>query len=502
MEIVYDILGYSVLILYCVILTYISLYCLLQLHLLYTYRKAIKQEEATKEVKYLRSEVANDHPFVTIQLPIFNERYVVQRLLDSISQLDYPKSRMEIQVLDDSTDDTVQITAEKVSELRKEGFLIEHLHRSNRSGYKAGALKDAMPYVRGKFIAIFDADFLPKPNFLKNTIPHFQDPKVGIVQSRWEHINQDYSIITRLQAFQLNVHFTVEQSGREYGKYMLQFNGTAGIWRKATIEDAGGWEADTLTEDLDLSYRAQLKGWKISYLEELGSPAELPAEMNGLKSQQYRWMKGGAETAKKLLPQVWKSQLTLPQKMHATGHLMASTIFLFVFLAAFFSVPVLIFMEHKAMDPAFLQVFLISMMSIIAVYFTANVSSPYIGWGTNFKNIRKFAVMFPMFLSLSMGLSLHNSLAVLHGYLGKKTAFVRTPKFNIKDLNDSFKNNLYLGGKLSFSTVIEILLAIYFAFAIWYALDSSYGAFLIFHLLLMIGYSSIAFYSIKHLNMK
>jgi cellulose synthase/poly-beta-1,6-N-acetylglucosamine synthase-like glycosyltransferase len=502
MEVIYDILGYSVLIIYCLILTYISLYCFLQFHLLYKYRKA-KREGQNETNPPLKSD--NDlsrYPFVTIQLPIFNERYVIQRLLKNISQLDYPKERMEIQVLDDSTDDTVEITAKEISSMRQKGYQIEHLHRSNRQGYKAGALKDAMPYARGEYIAIFDADFLPKPDFLMATLPHFQDPKVGIVQTRWEHINQDYSLITKLQAFQLNVHFTVEQTGREYGDYMLQFNGTAGVWRREAIEDAGGWEADTLTEDLDLSYRAQLKGWKVSYLEEMGSPAELPAEMNGLKSQQYRWMKGGAETAKKLLPVVWKSPLSLSKKMHATGHLMASTIFLFVFLAALLSVPVLIFMDYKMMDPTFLQVFLLSMLSIIAVYFTANVSSPSIGWGTNFKNIRRFALIFPMFLSLSMGLSLHNAMAVMHGYLGKKTAFIRTPKFNIQRLDDSFKGRLYLSRHLSFSTIVEILMAAYFGFAIIYALLQGYGAFLIFHLLLVIGFSAIAYYSIKHLNAK
>ena len=281
------------LVVYSVGLMAITIYCLLQFHLLYYYK--------TKKNKYLLQvntphDESLDLPIVTIQLPIFNERYVVQRLLTSITALDYPKSKMEIQVLDDSTDDTVEITAKEVEKYSEQGFDIKHITRTDRTGYKAGALKSATTFAKGEFIAIFDADFLPEEDFLMKTMKHFADPKIGVVQTRWEHLNQNYSLLTRVQAFQLNVHFTVEQLGRKVGNLLLQFNGTAGVWRKETINDAGGWEADTLTEDLDLSYRAQLKGWKIIYLEDVTSPAELPSEMNGLRSQQFRWMKGGAET--------------------------------------------------------------------------------------------------------------------------------------------------------------------------------------------------------------
>jgi len=275
-------------------------------------------------------------PMVTVQLPLYNEQYVVERLIDTIAEFDYPKDRFEIHILDDSTDETLDIVKRKVEEYKAKGFQIEQILRTVRQGYKAGALKDGTVFAKGEFLAIFDADFMPKPDFLKKTVPFFQDPKVGVVQTRWEHINQNYSLITKLQALQLNVHFTVEQVGRMQGDYFLQFNGTAGVWRKSTIEDAGGWEADTLTEDLDLSIRAQMKGWKIKFLEEIGSPAELPAEMNALKSQQFRWMKGGAETARKMLPTLWKSKdLTTRQKIHATQHLFASSVFLFVFLPVF-----------------------------------------------------------------------------------------------------------------------------------------------------------------------
>ena len=220
--------------------------------------------------------------------------------------------------------------------------------------------------AQGEFIAIFDADFLPRKDFLLNTVPYFKDDNIGVVQTRWEHINQNYSLLTKLQAMQLNVHFTVEQQGRKSGNYMLQFNGTAGVWRKSTIADAGGWEADTLTEDLDLSYRAQLKGWEIIFLEKFGSPAELPAEMNGLKSQQFRWMKGGAETARKMLPTIWKSDLNVSQKIHATGHLLGSTIFIFVLISGVFSVPLLFALQNIGFDIRYFGFFLSGLLSVIA----------------------------------------------------------------------------------------------------------------------------------------
>jgi len=318
------VLYYILLAIYSFVLLYITVYCVMQFQLLYHYNRNRRVRE--NSIKTLNGSYL---PFVTVQLPVFNELHVVERLIEKICAFDYPSDRIEIQVLDDSTDETADIARKKVAYYREKGVQIQHLHRENRVGYKAGALHDALPLAKGELIAIFDADFLPRVDFLKKTIPYFEDREVGVVQTRWEHINQSYSLITELQALQLNVHFTVEQGGREAGDFMLQFNGTAGIWRRSAIEDAGGWEADTLTEDLDLSYRAQLKGWKIKYREEIGSPAELPVEMNGFKSQQFRWMKGGAETARKILPKVWRSALSFNQKLQATIHLLGSTIFIF-----------------------------------------------------------------------------------------------------------------------------------------------------------------------------
>ena len=480
--------------LYVVALIYIMVFCLMQFHLLYHYRK--NAEVSSEDFEDTKDE---DLPFVTIQLPIYNELYVVERLIDNIAKFDYPKDKYEIHILDDSTDETVQIALAKVEEYKAKGFNIEHITRSNRVGYKAGALKEGTKFAKGKFLAIFDADFLPNPDFLRQTIPHFANEKVGVVQTRWEHINEDYSLITRLQAFQLNVHFTVEQMGRYNADYLLQFNGTAGIWRRECITDAGGWEADTLTEDLDLSYRAQFKGWKITFLEDITSPAELPAEMNGLKSQQHRWMKGGAETAVKLLPTVWKSNISLGQKIHATSHLLSSSIFLFIFFIGVSSVP-LVFML-KGFDFDYLGFFLISLLTIIVVYYNANVRKVWKD-GLTVNNFLKFIFLFPVFLAISMGLSFHNSIAVIQGLRGKKSPFVRTPKFDIKGLTDSFAKDKYHYKDINKVTIFEGLLAIYFMMAIIGAIVVGNTSFIIFHTLLAFGYSTIFFFSIKHSKAK
>jgi cellulose synthase/poly-beta-1,6-N-acetylglucosamine synthase-like glycosyltransferase len=523
------ILAYAVLAIYTLALLYITVYCVMQFNLLYYYKKSQRQQESKPPLATAANAVSTqttqraahatnhgtmvaeaavaeqDYPFVTVQLPIFNEKYVIERLIDSITQFDYPKDRFEIHILDDSTDETVEITRRKVEEYQRKGFQIEQITREIRKGFKAGALKEGTKFAKGEFIAIFDADFLPKPDFLRNTIPYFQDPEVGVVQTRWEHINEDYSLITRLQALQLNVHFTVEQRGRMEGNYLLQFNGTAGVWRRQTIEEAGGWEADTLTEDLDLSIRAQLKGWKIQYLEEVGSPAELPVEMNSLKSQQFRWMKGGAETARKMLPTVWRSELTLNQKIHATSHLLASTVFVFVFIVGVFSVPLLFLLGDLialGFSKNFFAIFLTGLLSIIGVYYVANVQSPVHKDESLNKSIYKFLFLFPLFLALSMGLSLHNTVAVIQGYRGKKSPFVRTPKFNIRNIKDSFMKNNYLPKKLTWTTFFEGLLALYFLGGVAGALYIQNTTFIVFHLLLALGYGAIFFYTLRHLSLK
>lgn len=490
-------LAYTLVAIYVATLTYILLFCLLEFHLLLQYKRSYWRD-ALPEAKTAQDEKL---PFVTVQLPIYNERYVIARLIDRIAEMDYPKDRYEIHILDDSTDETVDIVREKVEEYQAKGYHIAQITREVRTGFKAGALRDGTQYAKGEFLAIFDADFLPRRDFLKATIPHFENPEVGVVQTRWEHINEDYSLITRLQALQLNVHFTVEQQGRKAGNYMLQFNGTAGVWRKETIADAGGWEADTLTEDLDLSIRAQLKGWEIVYLEKFDSPAELPIDMNGLKSQQFRWMKGGAETARKMLPTVWRSKMPLGKKIHATGHLMASTIFVFVFMTGVVSVPVLFALNLLDINMAYFSYFLISLLSIIAVYYVGNVQAA-LKKESYAKKLFKFLVLFPVFLSLSMGLSLHNSVAIIQGYLGKKSAFIRTPKFAITGKREDLKKRTYRNYKLDWTTIFEGILAVYFLLAVVAGIYYQNTAFIFFHTLLALGYGSIFFYTVRHLNLK
>jgi cellulose synthase/poly-beta-1,6-N-acetylglucosamine synthase-like glycosyltransferase len=437
-------------------------------------------------------------PFVTIQLPLYNELYVVDRLIDSIAKFDYPKNKFEIQILDDSTDETVDIVAKKVEQYKKLGFDIYQHRREIRTGYKAGALKEGMEICKGEFIAIFDADFLPDPLFLKKTLPHFKDQKIGVVQTKWEHLNKDYSLLTRLQAFGLDAHFTVEQTGRNYGNHFINFNGTAGIWRKSCIKDAGGWEADTLTEDLDLSYRAQLKHWKFKYLEELGSPAELPAAMNALKNQQFRWTKGAAECTRKNLLKVLKNkELPFNTKLHALFHLMNSSIFICIVLLSVLSIPMLIiknnFVEYKLLFK--LGGFFISSVIFLSIYYFVSLSS---GYKNKLKAFGHFIFLFPLFLSVSMGLSLHNAIAVIEGYMGKKSPFIRTPKFNILENKDVWQKNKYLVSSVSFLTVLEFIFTIYFLGGIVSAFYYNDFVLIPFHIMLFLGFGYVTFYSLFH----
>ncbi len=507
------ILVNTIFVLYTLTLLLITFYCLMQLNLLYNYKRFHWRQKTNPASPYYKgkpsvgptmngSEKPKPYlPFVTIQLPVFNEMYVVERLIDNIMQLDYPKDRFEVHVLDDSTDETLDITGNKVAEYKAKGFQIEQIRRKDRKGFKAGALKDAMAMAKGEFIAIFDADFLPKKDFLKNTLHHFENEKTGVVQTRWEHLNENFSLITRLQALQLNVHFRIEQQGRKSGNYLLQFNGTAGIWRRETINDAGGWEADTLTEDLDLSIRAQLKGWEIVYLEEVGSPAELPAEMNGLKSQQFRWMKGGAETARKMLPTIWQSDLRLGQKFQATLQLMASSVFVCIFVMGVLSVPALFLLGQWKFSTDFMAWGLSGFFAFLLVQYVANVEAPARDGGY-WKRLFKFILLFPLFLALSMGLSLHNTVAVIQGWLGKQSAFIRTPKFNIQGLKDTFRQNKYMTTKITWTTFFEGVLAIYFLTAIFFGHDMKNISFLALHILLALGYGTTFFYTLKHLKYK
>ena len=494
-----DLLYGGVLAAYLLVLAYVTVYCLMQLHLLSSYlrdRRAPSPSPAAPA----------RWPTVTVQLPLYNERYVATRIIDAVCGFDYPTDRLQVQVLDDSTDDTVDIVAHCVMRWRAAGIDIEHVRRERRHGFKAGALADAMSAVTGEFIAIFDADFVPAPDFLKTSIPHFDAPEVGVVQSRWEHLNEDYSIITRLQALQLNVHFTVEQRGRRAAGLFAQFNGTAGVWRRACIEDAGGWRALTLTEDLDLSVRAQLRDWQIRYLEDNRAPAELPMEMSAFKSQQHRWMKGGAECSRILLPQVWRSRkLTLTEKLHSSAHLLGSSIFVFVFLIGVLSLPTALAVIHFDLHPALFSVFLSATLAVGAVYWVANVQSSWREESTG-ESTWRFLVLFPAFLSLSMGLSLHNGIAVLQGFWGKRSEFVRTPKFALDGSGaqalDRIAANVYRGRRWSWITVGEGVLALTFAAATVIGILTGYTFFSLFHAMLAVGYGTIFGFTVRHASLR
>ncbi len=357
-----------------------------------------------------------------------------------------------------------------------------------------------MKAAQGEFTAIFDADFLPRPDFLRKTLPVFFDEKIGVVQTRWEHLNEKYSLLTRLQALMLNVHFRVEQRGRHAGGYLLQFNGTAGVWRRSTIEDAGGWQPDTLTEDLDLSIRAQLCGWKISYLNEVGSPAELPSEMNGLKSQQFRWTKGGAQVARKMLPSVWRGGLGFGQKLHATVHLLSSSIFPVILLMGLASLPVFVF--WKKLAPTVGDPFLWGfggLAAFLVVQFAAN-AWPYLKGGNFLGRLLSLVVLLPFFMAVMMGLALHNSIAVAEGWLGIKSAFIRTPKFNILSVNDTLSRREYLTSKIPLVTLLESLLALVFLAAVVWGFFTGNLGFVWLHGALALGYVMVVFYTLKHLS--
>lgn len=480
-------MEYVLIFLYAFSLLLIFLFSLGQLHLTWYYLRSKKKRNNPTV------DTALDYPKVTIQLPIYNERYVIERLLQSVTAIEYPKEKLEIQVLDDSTDDTVEIIAKLIEALKLEGFNIHHIRRSDRVGFKAGALQYGLEICSGEFIAIFDADFMPQPDFLIKTIPSFSKKNVGMVQTRWGHTNENYSLLTRLQAFGLDAHFSVEQTGRNFANSFINFNGTAGVWRKKTIIDAGGWSADTLTEDLDLSYRAQMKNWDFVYLENIVSPAELPVIMSAVKSQQYRWNKGAAETARKNLGKVLQSNASITRKIHAVLHLLNSSVFICVLLASMLSVPILYIKDYKP-EFEFLfilgNIFLLGFFSISFYYWIANKA-------IRPENKSYFFRLFPAFLTVSMGLSLHNTIAVLEGFFGFKTPFIRTPKFNIFSKTDSWKDNIYIKQKLNGVTFSEALLCLYFIFGIVSGIALNDLGLLIFHLMLTLGFGFVFYNSVK-----
>ncbi len=484
-----------ILVIYAICLVLIFFYSVLQLSLSVAYAKTRKKraDERTPEMDI------NKAPSVTIQLPMYNELYVAERIIESAAEFEYPRDKFEIQVLDDSTDETKDVIANKVAQIAAQGVNIKHIHRVDRTGYKAGALDAAMDKVEGDFIAIFDADFVPEKDFLLKTMPYFQNDSIGVVQTRWGHLNKDYSILTELQAFGLNGHFAIEQGGRNSSGHYINFNGTAGIWRKKCIEEAGGWEHDTLTEDLDLSYRAQIKGWKFKYLENVISPAELPITMSALKNQQHRWMKGGAECFIKMWRRIIGAEnVKFGDKVHALSHLFNSSVFLFILTLSILSVPVLHIKDSFSDLNYYIKfgsVFIISTLFLMYYYWLSYRDKTNNTLGSMFRFFGRFV----QFLIVSMGLSLSNTIAVIEGYLGIKSSFVRTPKFNVATKSE-FKGNKYDKKSISLLTIGEGLLMVMFGFtAINRALYQDLGM-VPFHLMLAVGYGLVFFYTLAELR--
>jgi len=407
-------------------------------------------------------------PRVTVQLPLFNEVYVAERLIEAVARMDYPRELLEIQVLDDSTDDTRQVARAAVERHRAMGYDIVYLHREDRQGFKAGALQAGMKQARGEYLLIFDADFVPVPDVLRKSLPYFADPRVGMVQARWEHLNREFSLLTRIQSIFLDGHFVIEHTARHRSGRFFNFNGTAGIWRRRCLEEVGGWQADTLTEDLDASYRAQLAGWKFVYLKDLAVPAELPVDMNGFKSQQHRWTKGSIQTGKKLLPAVFRSDFPWKVKIEAFFHLTNNFSYLLVMLLALLIVPSMVIRERIGWRRLILldfPLFFGATFSFIAFYFS---SQREIG-----RRLKPTLRYLPFLMSVGIGLSLNNVQAVIEAIFNRQTEFTRTPKYRIEGVRGEWRSKKYRATR-NFSALGEAVLAAYFLVAIGVCVRENY----------------------------
>jgi len=423
-----------------------------------------------------------DLPRVTVQIPSYNEMYVIERVIGGACALDYPRDRLEIQVLDDSTDETRRIAAAAVSRWRERGMDIRYIHRSERTGYKAGALENGLRTARGEFIAVFDADFVPRPDFLHQVIHHFTDPDVGMVQARWEHLNRSYSLLTRAQAIFLDGHFMMESFVRFASGRFFNFNGTAGVLRRATIEDAGGWEHDTLTEDLDLSYRAQLKGWKFVFLPDVTAPAELPVEFNAFKAQQCRWAKGAMQTCKKVLPQVLRSSLSRGQKLEAFYHLTGNISYPLMLLLSLALFPALIVRYNQGWFELVLidlPLFILAFSSVSTFYITSQRALH--------KDWKKRIIYLPVLMSIGIGMCVAGAKAVLEGACGVRTPFVRTPKFSVQGNKGEWKSKKYRG-RTGFVPWIELGLGFYYSYMVIYSVQMGVYGILPFLMLFQFGF--------------
>jgi cellulose synthase/poly-beta-1,6-N-acetylglucosamine synthase-like glycosyltransferase len=424
----------------------------------------------------------NPLPSVTIQLPLYNEMYVADRLIEAVCAIDYPPELLEIQVLDDSTDETQSIAQLAVRRYSAQGIDIKYIHRQDRIGYKAGALEAGLKVARGEYIAIFDADFIPAADFVRRLLPHFADSRVGMVQARWGHINQDYSLLTKAQSILLDGHFVLEHGGRNRGGRFFNFNGTAGIWRRVAIDDAGGWQHDTLTEDLDLSYRAQLKGWRFVFLPDVIAPAEVPVEMNAFKSQQHRWAKGSIQTCRKLLPLILRANVPFGVKAEAFFHLTANFNYILMCVLSVLIFPSMVIRYNMGWYEMLLidvPLFFAATFSFCNFYVVCQ-REIYPDWRARLKYV-------PFLMSVGIGLSVNNTRAVFEALFNKQSEFARTPKYRIEANADEWVGKKYRQS-VAVQPLIELALGLYFTATVFYALANGIYGTLPFLVLFQVGF--------------
>jgi cellulose synthase/poly-beta-1,6-N-acetylglucosamine synthase-like glycosyltransferase len=438
-----------------------------------------------------------DLPFVTIQLPMYNEMNVAARLIDHVVEMDYPQDRMEIQVLDDSTDQTCSIARERVEFYRKKRFNIFYIHRDERKGYKAGALDNGMNVAKGEFFAVFDADFVPEKDFLRKTIHYFTEPGIGMIQVRWSHLNKEFSLLTKLQSIFLDGHFVIEHTARNRSGRFFNFNGTAGIWRKEAIQTSEGWQHDTLTEDLDLSYRAQMKGWKFIYLPYYAIPAELPTDIIAFKTQQHRWAKGSIQTTKKLISKIFKSEFPLKVKVEAFFHLAGNFNYLIMIPLSLSILPLVIIRVNMQWERTIIldiPLFLLATGSLSAFYLISQ-KELYQNWGQTFKYL-------PLLMGLGIGLSVNNATAVIEALINKQSEFVRTPKLGVEKLGEVSKHKKYRANRNKLIPLMELLLGVYFTITVIISIRNELWLTLPFLILFQYGYLFMAFLSFRSILKK
>ncbi len=468
----------TLLIPYFVVMIILAFYGVHRYQLVWLYYR--HRKNATREPAQHFTEL----PRITVQLPIFNEQYVIDRLLQACCALDYPQNKLQIQLLDDSTDETADVARAMVERYRAEGHPIEYIHRTNRYGYKAGALDHGLSTATGELVAIFDADFVPPPEWLMQVVHHFAEPGVGMVQTRWTHLNRDYSFLTQVEGILLDGHFVLEHGGRSRSGVFFNFNGTAGMWRRSAIEEAGGWQHDTLTEDTDLSYRAQLKGWRFKYLQHVECPAELPIEMTAFKTQQARWAKGLIQTSKKILPVVWRSEAPLHTKIESVYHLTANLSYPLMVVLSVLLMPAMIIRFYQGWLQMLLIDFPLMMMSTFSISSFYLVSQKELYPKTWYKTV----IYLPFLMALGIGLTITNTRAVLEALFGIKSSFKRTPKYRVEKRGERSQAALKYRKRLGIVPWLELLIGSYFALTVYYAIANENYFTIPFLLLFVLGY--------------